>query len=147
MSAPGLTLGDAALDAEHLRLSQLGEALLVAAPADARAALQALHSHAREHFAHEDQDLREHGGANASCHLDEHAAVLESLAMVSMRLAAAPTGAAELDLVERLALEWLRWLPVHVAEMDAALAQARTRARFGAQPLRFAGVAPRTLHP
>lgn len=137
MSTPCLDLGDAALDAEHRQLAVLGEALLLAAPDQVQPALEALRSHAREHFAHEDQDLHEHGGPNASCHLDEHAAVLESLDMVSLRLAAAPSGEAELELAQRLALEWLRWLPVHVTEMDAALAYARTQTRFGAQPLRF----------
>lgn len=133
-TANSLTLGDPVLDQEHQELQRLIDALLAAPAAQAVAALEALQSHAASHFALEDGELRRLGGANATCHLDEHAAVLRSLDEVKAVLARPePPG----DLVRRLATELLRWLPEHVQEMDASIAAVRTRERFGGVPVQI----------
>lgn len=138
-SVAPVVLGDALLDQDHAELSRLVQALLAASGgATAVAALDALRDECCEHFGREDADLRRLGGNNAECHLDEHAAVLYSLNEVHAMLrdtATSPETAQRL--VASLALEFQRWLPVHVAEMDASLAAERSRLRFDAAPLRF----------
>ena len=134
MTSNSLALGDPVLDQEHAELQRLIDALRQAQPADALAALDALQAHAASHFGLEDADLRRLGGANASCHLDEHAAVLRSLDDVRAVLLRDQPPA---DLVGRLAAELTRWLPEHVQAMDAGIASVRTRERFGGVPIQL----------
>jgi hemerythrin len=133
-NANALTLGDPVLDREHAELQRLVDALRRAAPAGALAALDALKAHAAMHFGLEDGDLRRLGGANATCHLDEHAAVLRSLDEVRAVLERPQPPA---DLVGRLTAELSRWLPEHVQAMDASIASVRTQERFGGARIRI----------
>lgn len=129
-------LGDAMLDRDHAALFHLIQALLVASGGAAVMALDALRAECREHFSREDDDLRRLGGNNAVCHLDEHAAVLQSLDEVHSILCDQSTAPATAQrLVTSLSLELLRWLPEHVREMDAGLAAERCKSRFGSAPL------------
>ncbi len=129
-----ITLGDPALDREHAELQRLIVALMQA-PADrVAAALDALRTHAGKHFELEDADLRRVGGANATCHLDEHAAVLRSLDEVRQVLARPEP---PLDMIPRLAAELMRWLPEHVQVMDAGIASVRTKERLGGAPVQI----------
>jgi hemerythrin-like metal-binding protein len=130
-----LALGDPRLDADHAEIQRLTERLAEAPPAGLVDALQALRDHASEHFAIEDQDLREMKDGNASCHLDEHAAVLASLAAVCERVGPAPAAPESQDMVSRLVAELRRWLPEHVQQMDAAVATSRTKKRLGGAPV------------
>jgi hemerythrin len=81
-------------------------------------------------------------GGNAECHIDEHAAVLASLEGVR-RLLDDPERdrGTRMRIVSGLVAELQRWLPVHVGEMDRALAAHRFRERTGGALLRLA---PRT---
>ena len=81
------------------------------------ASLDALQAHASEHFALEDQELRQMRDGNASCHLDEHAAVLKSMDEVRGIVAAGPDSTESAHLVARLTAELRRWLPEHVTAM------------------------------
>ena len=134
MNSNSLSLGDPVLDREHAELQRLIDALQHAPPAASLAALAALKAHADFHFGKEDEDLRRLGGANATCHLDEHAAVLRSLDEVREVLvrSQAPAG-----LVERLTAELVRWLPEHVQAMDASIASVRSKERFGGAPIQI----------
>lgn len=133
-----LHLGDPALDDDHLRFRELAEDLLQASAATSVASLDALHAHAQRHFAAEDVDLRTMRGGNASCHIDEHAAVLKSLVEVRDVLTGEDTSAeAKALLVRRLASQLLGWLPEHVEQMDAAVAMHRANTRFGGTPIRM----------
>jgi hemerythrin-like metal-binding protein len=134
MTTVSIALGDPVLDREHAELQRLIDALRQAPPANALAALDALKAHAAGHFGAEDADLRRLGGANATCHLDEHAAVLRSLDEVRAVL---ERGRPPADLVARLATELARWLPEHVQAMDASIASVRTRERFGGVPVQL----------
>lgn len=136
-----LNLGDPVLDREHIELKRLIEALLQAPAAEALAALDALKAHAGKHFELEDGDLRRLGGANATCHLDEHAAVLRSLDEVREVLARPEPPP---DLTRRLATELMRWLPEHVQAMDAGIASVRTKERFGGVPIQLTRRGPPT---
>jgi len=125
-------LGDAQLDAEHGELQRLAEALRAAPPQQLVAALDAVRAQVATHFEGEDRDLRRLGGHNAECHLDEHAAVLNSLYEVR-EILADPTVAdhAKQHLAQRLAAQLLQWLPEHVDQMDAGVAAVRDRERLG----------------
>lgn len=129
-----LTLGDPVLDQEHAELQRLIEALRNAPASEWIAALDALKLHAAKHFALEDGELRRLGGANATCHLDEHAAVLRSLDEVREVLAQPEPPP---DMIPRLVTELMRWLPEHVLEMDAGIASVRTKERFGGSPIQI----------
>lgn len=126
------TLGDPLLDREHDAFLVQVLAFKNANGAAALNALSLLRDQARVHFAGEDADLQCLGGANARCHLEEHAAVLRSLDEVHALLSD-PGVPPELyrQLVDGLSAELLRWLPVHVREMDEGLVAARIRSRFG----------------
>jgi hemerythrin len=130
-----LVLGDPKLDADHEELQRLILQLAEAAPESAVDALHALRAHAGEHFSMEDADLRAMENGNATCHIDEHAAVLKSLDEVSVRVAPAPASPVSQDMLTRLVAELRRWLPEHVLEMDAAVAHTRTRERLGGAPI------------
>lgn len=131
-----LIVGDPAMDRDHATLHALIAALPAAAPEAMMEALDALRSHAAQHFASEDADLRRIGDPNASCHLDEHAAVLASLQEVRAVLADASVEAAAKErLVRRLATQLADWLPEHVQVMDAGVAATRTRERLGGVPV------------
>lgn len=124
-------LGDPVLDREHQDFAQLVSALAASTQDDAAAKLDALRALAASHFAHEDAELARLGGANAQCHLDEHAAVLQSLDQVYAMIQTTP----DMPLCRRLVAELERWLPEHVQAMDAGLATSLTQARLGGAPL------------
>jgi hemerythrin len=136
-----LTLGDPVLDREHEELQRLILALLEAPASDRAVSLDALKDHAAKHFALEDVELRRLGGANASCHLDEHAAVLRSLDEVRALLDEPQPPE---DVTSRLATELHRWLPEHVQAMDAGIASSRTKERFGGVPIQLTRRPPQT---
>lgn len=132
------------LDRDHVELFRLVLALLDTCGDAAVSALGALRAEAREHFDREDADLRRLGDHNATCHLDEHAAVLKSLDEVHAILSDSATPPVlEQRLVVSLTLELQRWLPEHVREMDAGLAAVRSQSRLAGAPVRLARL-PRT---
>ncbi|QHE85506.1 hemerythrin domain-containing protein [Hydrogenophaga sp. BPS33] len=133
-----LRLGLSSLDAEHADLHQAILVLRDASHDNVQPALQALRAQAAAHFASEDQDLRQMKDGNASCHIDEHAAVLKSLDEVDEILSnAESTDDTKSRLVRMLVDELLRWLPEHVNEMDAAVAVHRSKHRFGGAPVKL----------
>lgn len=126
-------LGDPEMDADHCRFGDLIEELAQASPPEALARLQRLSDFAAGHFRVEDEELRQMSDGNASCHLDEHAAVLKSLGEVAEVLTNDPLRAE--DLIPGLVREFRRWLPEHVSQMDAAVAITRTKKRHGGAPI------------
>jgi hemerythrin len=131
-----LSLGEPVLDHEHRQFLRLVEELQTATPDTLIPCLEALSEHARMHFGQEDIDLRDIGGEVVQCHLDEHSAVLQSLSEVRHSLEQAkPIGVTELQLVQRLVQEFLRWLPEHVQVMDGTVANYRSKRRLGGAPV------------
>lgn len=127
-----IRLGDTQLDDDHAELFRLSRSLLDVSSDGALHALESILQEARDHFAREDADLHRLGGNNAICHIDEHACVLKSLNEVhGMLRDPATSPELAMRLVSSLSLELLRWLPVHVSEMDAGLAAVRSKCRFG----------------
>lgn len=123
-----LTLGDSVLDEDHLRLEDLVLQLRDAPLDEVSRRLEAVREHASRHFALEDIELRAMADGNAKCHLDEHAAVLNSLDEVMVVLTQVDVAAEKKALlINRLATELLVWLPGHVHEMDAGVASHRSK--------------------
>jgi len=134
-----LTLGDSVLDEDHLRLEDLVLQLRDAPLDEVSRRLEAVREHASRHFALEDIELRAMADGNAKCHLDEHAAVLNSLDEVMVVLTQVDVAAEKKALlINRLATELLVWLPGHVHEMDAGVASHRSKQRFGGAPVKIA---------
>lgn len=140
-----LSLGDPTLDQDHAELLRLIHRLRDASLTEAVPALDQLRTHAAKHFEIEDADLRRVRDGNAKCHLDEHAAVLQSLGEVG-EILAAPAAASELQtrqsMLSRLVADLMRWLPEHVQQMDAAVANFRTKERLGGAPVVIARKPP-----
>lgn len=137
---PTLTLGDPRLDRDHAELQRLAQRLAQTRNRqEVLAALDALARHCAAHFATEDEDLRlMQGNDDAVCHIDEHAAVLKSLAEVKDWVNANDDAAGTANLVQSLCAELERWLPEHVHYMDSAVAAYRSKNRFGGVPVAFA---------
>ena len=134
-----LTLGDSVLDEDHLRLEDLVLQLRDAPLDEVSRRLEAVREHASRHFALEDIELRAMADGNAKCHLDEHAAVLNSLDEVMVVLTQVDVAAEKKALlINRLATELLVWLPGHVHVMDAGVASHRSKQRFGGAPVKIA---------
>ncbi len=128
-------LGDPSLDTEHRELERLIDQLADAPAEQMLGCLDALTARASDHFADEDRDLREMKSGDASCHLDEHAAVLKSLREVRGLVEADPSAPRSINLVAGLSSELQRWLPEHVFAMDAGIANQRSRRRLGGLPI------------
>lgn len=138
MTSEDLVLGDVNLDADHRELDAHIRALLQASLEQQPAVLATLRAHAAQHFAVEDEDLRIIQGGNATCHIDEHAAVLKSLDEVTQALGSSEwTADAKQDMVQRLATQLLSWLPYHVQEMDTGVVTWRARNRLGGVPVQI----------
>jgi hemerythrin-like metal-binding protein len=146
LADPRLVLGDPRLDSDHAELRRLTRQLQAAHnQAEALAALDALSRHAAAHFATEDEDLRAmKGNDDAQCHVDEHAAVLKSLAEVQAWTQQNGDAAQLAFVVQSLCAELDRWLPEHVQYMDAAVAAYRSKNRFGGVPILFPTRQPRS---
>ena len=139
-----LTLGDPRLDRDHAQLQRLAQHLSQTRNRqEVLAALDALTQHCAAHFATEDQDLRlMQGNDDAVCHIDEHAAVLKSLAEVKDWVSENEDVVGVANLMQSLCAELQRWLPEHVHYMDSAVAAYRGKNRFGGVPIAFAPRSP-----
>lgn len=125
-----LLLGEAGIDADHQVFVELVRAVQAAADGELLGRLEALSNHAREHFERENTWMAETGFSARLCHVEEHNAVLASVAEV---LALARQG--DREVVRRLADELARWFPGHLHFLDSALAQWLCKQRYGGKPV------------
>jgi hemerythrin len=137
---PVAQLGDQQIDQDHAEMQTLMLVLRDAPDAELVHALDELHDHTVQHFRLEDDELRRLKGSNATCHLDEHAAVLKSMSEVKGLLAeqrpeVSPDRAKQV--ARSLARELLGWFPEHVEAMDAGLAGVRAKERLGGAPIKL----------
>lgn len=94
------------------------------------ALLDELETHLVLHFKTEDQWMLETDFPPRDCHMDEHAAVLQSVTEVRALLAAGDVRPCR-DLVEHL----IAWFPGHADHLDSALAHWMSKLRFGGKPV------------
>ena len=127
----GLLLGYAPMDQVHETLVTVVAHLQSCLDSEVAAALDAVHAHLQEHFGSEDQWMRETDFPARDCHIDEHAAVLNSVQQVQERL----TQQGDVALCRRLADELARWFPGHADYLDSALSHWLCQQRLGGKPV------------
>jgi hemerythrin-like metal-binding protein len=123
-------LGFTPMDSTHAEFVRCVAAVQNATDADLPATMEALAVHLREHFAQEDQWMRETEFPPRDCHIDEHAAVLKSVQEVQALLATGDTAEPR-----RLAAALADWFPGHADYLDSALAHWLCKRRLGGKPV------------
>lgn len=126
----GLLLGYAPMDRVHQEFTETVARLQSCPDAEVPAALEQLAQHLHQHFGEEDRWMEDTQFPARECHIDEHAAVLKSLAQVQARL-----GQGDLALPRRLANELMQWFPGHADYLDSALAHWMCKQRLGGKPV------------
>jgi hemerythrin-like metal-binding protein len=127
------TLGHADIDAMHHEFSDVLNQLLLSDDDELADTLDAFLEHAHRHFEQEARQMRETRYSGASCHLEEHGAVLASGEQVRLLLEAGNRHEAR-----RYATELARWFPKHSDEMDRSLAHwLLTRRADGRLPVKI----------
>jgi hemerythrin len=110
-------LGVEQMDATHREFIDLLNAVVDAADEQVLAALDAFIAHTIEHFAQEDEWMKETGFPPLHCHTSEHTNVLGVMNEVRGMVAGGKT-----EVGRVLAREMAPWFDIHAATMDAALA-------------------------
>ncbi|MBI5277742.1 MAG: hemerythrin domain-containing protein [Burkholderiales bacterium] len=123
-------LGHAPMDNTHREFVACVDALLRADDVSLHDALEAFGDHVRRHFAEEDEQMRQTAYGNAGCHIEEHEAVLRSLAEVQVALAEGRR-----EVVRSFAHALADWFPEHARVMDQGLAGWLMQHRFGGSPV------------
>ena len=124
-------LGYGPMDTTHREFVDLVGALLAAPDAELARHLDLFADHAERHFGEEREWMLATAFPAAQCHIDEHDAVLKSVAEVRGLLAGGDHAAT----CRALARELARWFPGHADYMDAALSQWMAKRRMGGIPV------------
>jgi hemerythrin len=125
-----LQLGYGPIDHIHEEFVVLVNALLTAPDERVVAALAAVHVHSRDHFASEEQWMQETDFPARDCHTNEHSAVLQSLEVVTSRVAGG-----DFEAGRHLARALADWFPGHADYLDSALAHWMCSKRLGGKPV------------
>jgi hemerythrin len=123
-------LGHGPMDRTHREFVDIVGALQRCDDADFARHLRAFIVHAQAHFGEEDRWMAESGFPAMDCHVDEHAAVLQSAREVE---ALVPAG--NIALGRRFAAEVARWFPSHADHLDSALSHWLVKQRCGGAPV------------
>ena len=123
-------LGFGVMDNEHRELVSLIGLIQSCPDADLQPNLRRLALHAREHFRVEDAWMQETDFPPRECHMDEHAAVLQSVAAVEVRV-----GQGDIAEGRRLAQALADWFPGHAQHLDSALSHWMCKRRLGGKPV------------
>jgi hemerythrin len=123
-------LGYDPIDDEHREFVEAVHAMQTASDAEFAARLDAFAVHAKHHFDLENTLMVETEFPARDCHIDEHAAVMNSVEQVREVVAKG-------DFAEgrRLAAELENWFPGHADYLDSALAQWMCKRRLGGKPV------------
>ncbi|MPS96387.1 hemerythrin domain-containing protein [Comamonas sp.] len=125
-----LLMGNGPMDELHEEFVELIALLQTGEDSELPGLLQAMESHLLHHFAEEDQWMLSTGFPPRDCHIDEHAAVLKSVADVRIQLAEGHVALCR-DLTRAL----VEWFPGHATHLDSALAHWLSKQRFGGKPV------------
>ncbi|MEI5997144.1 hemerythrin [Paraburkholderia bengalensis] len=123
-------LGHAPMDALHEEFVGLIGRLQAAEPEQLDELLELLAKHLHRHFELENAWMIETDFPPRACHIDEHAAVLKSVADVREQLRAG-----NVDICRYLVDELANWFPSHADHLDSALAHWMSKIRFGGKPV------------
>lgn len=125
-----LLMGHGPMDELHEEFVELIALLQTAEDSELPSLLQAMQTHLQHHFAEEDQWMLSTSFPPRDCHIDEHAAVLKSVAEVRVKLAEGNVALCR-DLTKAL----VDWFPGHATHLDSALAHWLSKQRFGGKPV------------
>jgi hemerythrin len=130
-------LGFDPLDEVHEEFVQLVSEMLTAPQPELRSSLDELASHLDRHFALEDTWMRETEFPPRECHMDEHAAVMQSVRDVQALLVSADEASGEqaFATARALAVALQEWFPGHATHLDSALAHWMCKRRHGGKPV------------
>jgi hemerythrin-like metal-binding protein len=120
------------MDATHEEFLALLAKVLAADDSQMLDAVQELFRHTQGHFAQEDRWMEESAFPPRQCHMDEHAAVLQSLEDV---LAIVAIG--EPSEGRRIGQALAAWFPRHADYLDSALSHWLCKCKFDARPVVF----------
>jgi hemerythrin-like metal-binding protein len=123
-------LGYAPMDDVHREFVDLVARMQDATDTDIAGLLGAFAAHAQAHFDTEDRWMRDTGFPALECHIDEHAAVLRSVAEVQTLVAQG-----NVAICRDLARELAAWFPGHADYLDSALAHWMCKQRLGGKPV------------
>ncbi len=123
-------MGFGPMDETHEEFVQCVNAVMQAADDDIPARLEALAEHSRQHFSAEDQWMTDTEFPARECHMNEHAAVLQSLAEVQ-----ALVSQGHREIARDLAREMARWFPGHTDYLDSALSHWMCKQTLGGKPV------------
>lgn len=123
-------LGYGPMDATHREFVEIVDAMLACGDAEFAAHLDAFARHAEAHFAEEDAWMERTDFPPKDCHVQEHAAVMQSVHQV---IEIVRQG----DVAEgrRLAAALADWFPGHAFHLDSALAHWMVKRSFGGKPV------------
>ena len=123
-------LGYVPMDDTHREFVAHLDALLTCTDADLAGRLEAFARHAEAHFADENAWMEKTDFPPKQCHIDEHAAVMQSVYQV---LEVVRQG----DVAEgrRLAAALADWFPGHAFHLDSALAHWMVKRSHGGKPV------------
>jgi len=123
-------LGYPQMDAVHQEFVAILGRMDVAPDAALPALLEELAAHTRTHFEMENTWMVDSAFPPRECHIDEHAAVMQSIDDVRQLLERGDTA-----VCRRLVRELIRWFPSHADHLDSALAHWISKQRTGGKPV------------
>lgn len=126
-----LLLGFPSMDRLHEDFVRIVQALRDAPDDELAERLAEVKAHLESHFGEEDRWMKETDFPPRDCHIDEHAAVLNSVREVQALLAQG----GHHDTCRGLADELARWFPGHADYLDSALAAWMCKRRHGGKPV------------
>lgn len=125
-------LGFGPMDKTHQEFYEVAFKLYTCTPPTALEAICRFEQHAKSHFSEEEDWMHSANFPASDCHLQEHAAVLDSVSAVKAAVVAGRAG--ELT-VKQLAVSLFEWFPAHADYMDSALAAWMVKLQYGGRPV------------
>ncbi|WP_061958638.1 bacteriohemerythrin [Cupriavidus pauculus] len=125
-------LGFTPMDDVHKEFYALALKLVTCSDASAAEAIEQFEKHAISHFGQEDEWMRSTNFPPRDCHVEEHAAVLKSIAEVKQAVA---EGKADAAIVRHIGMALFDWFPGHADYLDSALAAWMTKQNMGGKPI------------
>lgn len=124
------TLGYGPIDGVHEEFVELLGRLQIADDAALPALLDQFAEHCVHHFNTENGWMLETEFPPRECHIDEHAAVLQSVQEVQKLLEKG-----DVAICRALVVQLADWFPKHADQLDSALAHWMTKRRLGGKPV------------
>ena len=125
-----LLLGNTEIDELHHEFVEVVSAVQSASDADMPQHFAALLDHLQRHFSTEDEMMRSTDFPQRDCHIDEHAAVLQSGREVEAELQKGNAA-----ICHSYAAALVDWFPAHAQHLDSAVVHWVSKIRTGGKPV------------